>query len=247
MKFCLIFVSIYLFVANCESGLHEYLQSYLNNTQLEFIFFLFILARSTNPNCNFSNPTQRTDGGYPQITQQQCEALGNCFDNTTPNVIWCFRENAGKSRNPNCNFANPNQRVDGGWPQISKLQCESQGYCFDDTIPNVAWCIKSTPRLSSSNCDFGNPQNRVDGGIPGISKQECVAKGNCFDDSTPNTVWCFKYNKGRTQNRNCDFSDPQLRVDGGRPGIGKIECESLGNCFDDTIPNVPFCFKKNRA
>ncbi|XP_037044961.1 integumentary mucin C.1-like [Bradysia coprophila] len=223
MKIYLIFVSIHLLVSNCES------------------------ARSTNPNCNFSNPTQRTEGGYPQITQQQCEALGNCFDDTIPNVNWCFRENAGKSRNPNCNFANPTQRVDGGWPQIGKVQCESLGYCFDDTIPNVKWCIKSNQKLPNSHCNFQNPQTRVDGGFPGISKKECVANGNCFDDSTPNTKWCFKYNTGRTQDRKCNFGNPQSRVDGGWPGISKNQCESSGNCFDDTILNVNFCFIPNSA
>ena len=153
-----------------------------------------LTARSSNPNCNFSNPTQRTEGGYAGITQQQCEAFGSCYDDTTPDVKWCFRENTGKSRNPSCNFANPTQRIDGGWPGISKNECESLGNCFDDTIPNVVWCIKTVPPLSSRYCDFQNPKKRVEGGFAGITREQCVAKGSCFDDSTPNTKWCFKYN-----------------------------------------------------
>lgn len=203
---------------------------------------IFIIVRLLDSDCDFSNPINRIDGGWPGISQSQCQSLFNCYDDTTPNTIWCFKPNAGKSLNLKCNFSIPKNRLDGGWPGISKLECESLGYCFDDTVPGVVWCIKSDEKIASRNCNFLNPQRRVDAGRPGISKEECLAQYNCFDDSTPNSKWCFKYNTGRTHNNKCDFSNPQKRVNGGEPGISRDACEALGYCFDDTILDVKHCF-----
>lgn len=203
----------------------------------------FLSKRRTHSRyCNYEKPEKRVNGGWPKITKEQCEELDNCFDDTIPDVVWCFKQNRGRSMNPKCDFSKPKDRLDGGWPGISKLECESLGYCFDDTILNVNFCIKSKEKLPSRNCVFTNPQKRVDAAWPKISREECLSKNNCFDDSTPNTIWCFKYNTGRTQDRKCDFTNPKLRIDGGKPGISKDVCESLGNCFDDTILDVNFCF-----
>ncbi|XP_037038384.1 trefoil factor 2-like isoform X3 [Bradysia coprophila] len=101
---------------------------------------------------------------------------------------------SAQSTNPDCDFSNPEQRTDGGFPGITQAQCESLGYCFDTTVPNVPWCIKSAQLVSSSNCDFGDKQNRVEGGYPGVTRKQCVSDGNCFDDSTPGVKWCFKPN-----------------------------------------------------
>lgn len=33
----------------------------------------------------------RVDCGYPQVTQEQCNGRGCCFDSSIPGVPWCFK------------------------------------------------------------------------------------------------------------------------------------------------------------
>ncbi|XP_004384928.1 trefoil factor 3 [Trichechus manatus latirostris] len=33
----------------------------------------------------------RVDCGYPQVTEQQCNNRGCCFDSSIPGVPWCFK------------------------------------------------------------------------------------------------------------------------------------------------------------
>ncbi|KAM9254130.1 trefoil factor 3-like [Dugong dugon] len=33
----------------------------------------------------------RVDCGYPQVTEQQCNHRGCCFDSSIPEVPWCFK------------------------------------------------------------------------------------------------------------------------------------------------------------
>ncbi|XP_069328360.1 trefoil factor 3 [Eulemur rufifrons] len=33
----------------------------------------------------------RVDCGYPEITQEQCNSRGCCFDSSIPEVPWCFK------------------------------------------------------------------------------------------------------------------------------------------------------------
>lgn len=207
-----------------------------------------LIARSSFQHCDFSNPKERVQGGSGGITQYECENLGGCYDDTIPNVHWCFRENAGYSENRKCDFAKPKQRKSGGWGGIRKFECESLGYCYSDLTPNVPWCYKADGLVSSRNCDFSNPRERTKAGFPGISAKECVAKGHCFDDSKPNAHRCFKYNRAEQRYHNCDytFQASGNRVDAGWPGITKEECLAKGNCFDGLTASAKFCFKKNR-
>jgi len=44
----------------------------------------------------------------------------------------------------------------------------------------------------------------------------------------------------------CSGIVPDEREDCGYYGIGREECEDVrGCCFDETVPNVPWCFKGN--
>ena len=38
--------------------------------------------------------------------------------------------------------------------------------------------------------------------------------------------------------------NPRTRVDCGRPGTSRSECETLGCCWDDRLDNVAWCFRK---
>uniref|UniRef100_A0A671E047 Trefoil factor 3 n=1 Tax=Rhinolophus ferrumequinum TaxID=59479 RepID=A0A671E047_RHIFE len=33
----------------------------------------------------------RVDCGYPQVTAEQCNSRGCCFDSSIPGVPWCFK------------------------------------------------------------------------------------------------------------------------------------------------------------
>lgn len=33
----------------------------------------------------------RVDCGYPEVTQEQCNSRGCCFDSSIPQVPWCFK------------------------------------------------------------------------------------------------------------------------------------------------------------
>ncbi|KAF6122130.1 trefoil factor 3 [Phyllostomus discolor] len=35
--------------------------------------------------------TERVDCGYPEVTQEQCNSRGCCFDSSIPEVPWCFK------------------------------------------------------------------------------------------------------------------------------------------------------------
>ena len=48
-------------------------------------------------------------------------------------ILFCFTTDT-------CAIVNPDDRVDCGWPGISKDQCLQTGCCFDDTIANKRFC-----------------------------------------------------------------------------------------------------------
>ncbi|KAM5335366.1 trefoil factor 3 [Glossophaga mutica] len=35
--------------------------------------------------------TDRVDCGYPEVTPEQCNSRGCCFDSSIPEVPWCFK------------------------------------------------------------------------------------------------------------------------------------------------------------
>uniref|UniRef100_H0W2H4 Trefoil factor 3 n=2 Tax=Cavia porcellus TaxID=10141 RepID=H0W2H4_CAVPO len=43
------------------------------------------------------------------------------------------------------------ERVDCGYPRVTKEQCQNRGCCFDNSIRNVPWCFKA---LQDTECTF---------------------------------------------------------------------------------------------
>merc|ERR1711992_41105 len=75
----------------------------------------------------------------------------------------------------------PTNRIDCGYPGISRSECSSRGCCFDDTKPGTKFCFKQV-------CDI-SPGDRIDCGYPGISRSECLTRGCCYNNAVP-AIWC---------------------------------------------------------
>ncbi|KAM4887030.1 trefoil factor 3 [Thomomys bottae] len=43
------------------------------------------------------------------------------------------------------------ERVDCGYPEVTKEQCNNRGCCFDSSIRDVPWCFKP---LQETECTF---------------------------------------------------------------------------------------------
>ena len=89
------------------------------------------------------------------------------------------------------------------------------------------------------------PSGRVNAGWRGISKSTCEGeRASCWDNRTrdPKFPWCYEpVGKQPT----CGGLAPASRIDAGFPGISGEQCvKNLGACFDDSVPNVPWCFQR---
>lgn len=40
-----------------------------------------------------------------------------------------------------CDVGSPSERVDCGYPGISRTTCLSRGCCWDTSVPDVSWCF----------------------------------------------------------------------------------------------------------
>jgi len=193
--------------------------------------------------CDVCAVNVREECGWPGISRQTCLArVGCCFDDSIPDVKWCF-----KSLNYSAAVCdvNPDDRVECGWPGIPEEVCLSHPQCcFDDSIPDVKWCFHQHDyeyTVRSEVCAI-EPKDRVECGWPGILISECLSHaGCCFNDSIPDVLWCF-----RQKQEDCNVW-PAERTDCGWPGIPKCECEARGCCFDDTWDETIWCFYKNKV
>jgi uncharacterized protein YegL len=142
-----------------------------------------------------------------------------------------------------------NERVDCGWPGISRDACLARvGCCFDDSEDDVMWCFKSS-NYSEAVCAV-NPDDRVECGWPGIPEEVCLSHPQCcFDDSIPDVKWCFhQHDYEYTVRSEVCAIEPEDRVECGWPGILISECLShVGCCFDDSIPDVLWCFHQKQV
>jgi Trefoil (P-type) domain len=89
------------------------------------------------------------------------------------------------------------------------------------------------------------PNGRVNAGWRGISKSTCEGEqASCWDNRTrdPKFPWCYEpVGKQPT----CGGLAPASRINAGFPGISGQDCiRNRGACFDDAIPNVPWCFQR---
>ena len=57
--------------------------------------FIFMIDSHKSVCCSecstFVLPEERLDCGEPEISQQECENKGCCWDSSKPNTIWCFQ------------------------------------------------------------------------------------------------------------------------------------------------------------
>ena len=145
---------------------------------------------------------------------------------------------------------------------VETLICDGVGCmrtCFrSTTIPGAMSCSTKCengpePPAQSPPLDLSilrpecriEPNGRVNAGWRGISKSTCEGEqGSCFDNRTtdPKFPWCYEpVDKQPT----CGGLPPASRVNAGFPGIrGEVCIRERGACFDDSIPNVPWCFQR---
>ncbi|XP_031563167.1 trefoil factor 2-like isoform X2 [Actinia tenebrosa] len=98
-------------------------------------------------------PRYRANCGFPGITKDQCEnGHGGgrcCYDTSVKGVPWCF---FGIKRLV-CykDVINPKNRVNCGFPGITKEQCEKRHggrrCCYDDSVESVPWCFFVFPSI----------------------------------------------------------------------------------------------------
>jgi hypothetical protein len=148
---------------------------------------------------------------------------------------------------PECSV-DVDDRVECGWPGIPRETCLARvGCCFDDSIDDEIWCFKST-EYKEAVCDV-DPDDRVECGWPGIPEEVCLSHPQCcFDNSTWDVLWCFHQHDYEYTVRSevCDIH-PDDREECGWPGILISECLShAGCCFDDSIPDVLWCFHQKQ-
>jgi Trefoil (P-type) domain len=143
---------------------------------------------------------------------------------------------------------------------VETLRCDGVGCmrtCFISNIGGAMACSMKCengpepPRMDPildlsilrAECQI-QPAGRINAGWPGISKNTCEGeRGACFDNRTsdPKFPWCYEP-MGKVPT--CGGISPAARINAGFPGISGQECvRSRGACFDNTIPNVPWCFQ----
>ncbi|XP_078512914.1 uncharacterized protein LOC144772452 isoform X4 [Lissotriton helveticus] len=202
-------------------------------------------------------PKERTDCGHGGISEKECLSKGCCFDSSIPEVIWCYHSKAHDKQQ--CGLR-PKERTECGYLGIPEKDCLSKGCCFDSSIPEVIWCYHSKAH-DKQQCGL-RPKDRTECGYLRISEKECLSKGCCFDSSIPEVIWCYHSNAhGRRisahetdhRGREHEHSDlhkclvkPKERKDCGFPTISLQECHKKGCCFDSSIPEVPFCFFRQK-
>ncbi|XP_004602564.3 trefoil factor 2 [Sorex araneus] len=89
--------------------------------------------------CSRRAPENRENCGFPGITSEQCSSAGCCFDNSIPDVPWCFRP-LPTQEFQEC-VMEVSARQDCGFPGISLQECAARRCCFSDDVPNVPWCF----------------------------------------------------------------------------------------------------------
>ncbi|XP_042644206.1 trefoil factor 1 [Tyto alba] len=84
-------------------------------------------------------PNERTNCGFPGISEYQCKQAGCCFNDEVPGTPWCFAPKAKKVKKvcPDDHHA----RINCGFPGITAKECEKKGCCFKAHPAGVPWCF----------------------------------------------------------------------------------------------------------
>ncbi|XP_063301000.1 putative gastrointestinal growth factor xP4 [Pelobates fuscus] len=158
-------------------------------------------VKSTNDDCKFS-PKERLNCGFGGITKQECIDHGCCFDDVTPDAIWCFIPEAATSV---CDIPLEG-RIKCDSEGNTQSECFHKGCCFDDEMPEGEKCFMLDP--ASSVCDIP-VEERTKCDSEGNTQKECQDNGCCFDDEMPEGDKCF-------------MPEPAVKIYTTAAGTGKI-------------------------
>lgn len=108
--------------------------------------------------CGLSNDTF---GGFDlkqlpsAMSRLWSTVFGNATNSSSSHPKSCRDLNYNTvNRKDTCSIINPQDRVDCGWPGISKKQCLDSGCCFDDTIQGERFCFYKAEE-AKCNCYVG--------------------------------------------------------------------------------------------
>jgi len=228
------------------------------------------LAPGASSKCTLPDD-DRLDCGHTGITSDQCHRKGCCyFQTSTPGVPFCFFPRLGApteiaKRAEQCSILDT-QRVECGWQDISRTQCQQKGCCYRHALtPGVPYCyytLKDAPaeRVAEVEQCTVSDSNKMDCGFPGITPDGCRSIGCCYMHSiNPGTPFCF-YKKGSksgsaapVQNLLPDSSLQDLctassfdRVNCGFAGVTEATCRAKGCCYENSsVRGAPVCFYRS--
>ena len=139
------------------------------------------------------NAALRTDCGFPGITNQQCTALGCCFDETDPIGPFCFQpdltiqpalalpKEADPLRDAVCTF-NELFRIACGGNGLNEQQCMNRGCCFNPNsqVPCSYAFVPVKPNqvagVGNVVLGQGNQVAGVNNGVLGVQNQVAGAQ-----------------------------------------------------------------------
>ena len=218
-----------------------------------------ITTETPGPNCKVDN---RVDCGYRGIQARQCREKGCCWDSKVRGVPWCFYGAdtttayvTTEEPRPNCNVADPSDRVDCGYPGIHPDTCRKRNCCWDETIRDVPWCFYGkgrTTRAPPVSCDVGAASDRVDCGYPGIHPDTCLERNCCWDESIRDVPWCFFGLSSTTASPTTVTQPPtpqcnvprKQRKRCGQRGITRKMC-IYERCCWETMYGAPSCYQSS--
>ncbi|PIO23449.1 hypothetical protein AB205_0008500, partial [Aquarana catesbeiana] len=91
--------------------------------------------------CNPSGPRARVSCGYSGISKKGCTDRGCCFDDSVPQVVWCYQPVIQAVKH-DCSAVHPHKRAKCGPPGVSPDECTKYGCCFDSSVAGVPWCFQ---------------------------------------------------------------------------------------------------------
>uniref|UniRef100_A0A8C5LY52 P-type domain-containing protein n=2 Tax=Leptobrachium leishanense TaxID=445787 RepID=A0A8C5LY52_9ANUR len=183
-------------------------------------------------------PKSRDECGYSDISPEECEHKGCCYDNSVQDSIWCFTP--WKFEATECNPENPPARVNCGYSGITEKDCTDKGCCFNNTIWDVVWCYQPAIQAVEHDCSAVDPYKRANCASPGVSPEECKNNGCCFDSSVSGVPWCFKPQIKR-ETIQCAV-EGKARVNCADSAIDMENCYKKGCCYDSSESGIPWCF-----
>ena len=213
-------------------------------------------AADLEPDCHVGLPKNRLDCGFPTIPSDDCHRRKCCWDDSIPDVPWCFfgREFSAIV-DIYCDVGPPSKRVDCGYPGIVPKECGTRKCCWNATVLDVPWCFfginvysaeASTTTVTpppTARCDVLE-KSRKRCGRRGITRKKCVGRGCCWKLSKVREIPSCYHGKSGQGQAGCNPHDPD-RILCGYVGAKKKMCLESHCCWDDTVPHQPKCYRPN--